>query len=101
MTTTNRYDVLSCGYNPVRSHRLIQTAAATCTSHLFQPQTMIERCINIRYFSGNGKGKKLKDASDNIDRSKFTHKVKIELPEVGEYAAGKCIIFTYRGNSDL
>mmetsp|Transcript_6809 Transcript_6809/g.12137 ORF Transcript_6809/g.12137 Transcript_6809/m.12137 type:complete len:229 (-) Transcript_6809:133-819(-) len=92
-------DMLGCGRSPVRSHRLISHRATSIQPTNFcLPQVLMERCQNIgqsnRYFSGkeeylNEKGRNDNDdAAKDIDRSKFTHEVKVEMPDVGDDTEG-------------
>ncbi|KAL3822231.1 hypothetical protein ACHAXA_000671 [Cyclostephanos tholiformis] len=83
LTTGGRGGVRRCKY---REEFSITTQTAHLPPKLCRPCITIERnsCTERRlrrYISG--KGKNVNDASD-IDRAKFTHEVKIEVPDVGD-----------------
>lgn len=60
------------------SHASITSLAYTRPS----PHAVFERCQDPRRcFSGEG--------ADGIDRSKFTHEVEVEMPDVGEGVTGE------------
>lgn len=87
----------------MRSYRLFGRRMITtiCSTDLCAPTEMVERYRNVnvehkRCFSGKGeddgsgseKGENV-DASGGVDRSKFTHEVKVKMPEVGDDSEGE------------
>ena len=86
-------------YTHVKSRRT-KPIASDCYLP-FLPQLKMERIHPIngesrRFFSQ--KGKKSKDEIIYMDRTKFTHEVKVELPEVAENAEGECF-FLFDGEN--
>mmetsp|Transcript_24626 Transcript_24626/g.53101 ORF Transcript_24626/g.53101 Transcript_24626/m.53101 type:complete len:212 (+) Transcript_24626:182-817(+) len=82
-------DKFSCS---VRSHGMYRhmTIATYSTQPAAQQMVMVKKCHNLkgehkRYFSF--KSKKKHDDSD-IDRSKFTHEVKVSMPDMGDSDLG-------------
>lgn len=88
----------------MRSYRLFGRRMITtiCSTDLCAPPEMNNeryRNVNVehkRCFSGKGeddgsgseKGENV-DASGGVDRSKFTHEVKVKMPEVGDDSEGE------------
>lgn len=74
-------DKFSCGYSSVRSHELFRhTTIASYSTQPIAQQTMIKRS----YY----KGKRKNDDDSDIDRSKFTHEVKVSMPDMGDSDLG-------------
>ncbi|KAL7528356.1 hypothetical protein ACHAWF_002531 [Thalassiosira exigua] len=49
----------------------------------------INEVVKVEFDSGEGKRKK-RSVDSKIDRSRFTHEVKVQFPEVGDDSAGEC-----------